>query len=213
LSILDQAVAMAEGPVTEKLVRDLLGLVGQEAMARLIDFMIERKIGESLGQIEELRQSGQDPKQTMTQLVEYLRLVTLSFVAPKLVQEQMTPDEWQRLDQQAKKGQERDFQGWLELFLQESGNLRVGADVRLSLEMTLAKALQNSQGVNKNADITSLTAKIVQLEKRIRELEGPNRSLPEFLATPSGIEPPNPVKSEELPPGPYYQYKKNRYQL
>ena len=200
LSILDQAVAMAEGPVTEKLVRDLLGLVGQEAMARLIDFMIERKIGESLGQIEELRQSGQDPKQTMTQLVEYLRLVTLSFVAPKLVQEQMTPDEWQRLDQQAKKGQERDFQGWLELFLQESGNLRVGADVRLSLEMTLAKALQNPQGVNKNADVTSLTAKIVQLEKRIRELESTNSSLPEFSATPSGIEPPTPVKSEELPP-------------
>ncbi len=200
LSILDQAVAMAEGPVTEKLVRDLLGLVGQEAMARLIDFMIERKIGESLGQIEELRQSGQDPKQTMTQLVEYLRLVTLSFVAPKLVQEQMTPDEWQRLDQQAKKGQERDFQGWLELFLQESGNLRVGADVRLSLEMTLAKALQNPQGVNKNADVTSLTAKIVQLEKRIRELESTSSSLPKFSATPSGFEAPTPIQSEELLP-------------
>ena len=200
LSILDQAVAMAEGPVTEKLVRNLLGLVGQEAMARLIDFMIERKIGESLGQIEELRQSGQDPKQTMTQLVEYLRLVTLSFVAPKLVQEQMTPDEWQRLDQQAKKGQERDFQGWLELFLQESGNLRVGADVRLSLEMTLAKALQNPQGVNKNADVTSLTAKIVQLEKRIRELESTSSSLPKFSATPSGFEAPTPIQSEELLP-------------
>ena len=40
LSILDQAVAMAEGPVTEKLVRDLLGLVGQEAMDRWLDFMI-----------------------------------------------------------------------------------------------------------------------------------------------------------------------------
>ena len=200
LSILDQAVAMAEGPVTEKLVRDLLGLVGQEAMARLIDFMIERKIGESLGQIEELRQSGQDPKQTMTQLVEYLRLVTLSFVAPKLVQEQMTPDEWQRLDQQAKKGQERDFQGWLELFLQESGNLRVGADVSLSLEMTLAKALQNPQGVNKNADVTSLTAKIVQLEKRIRELESTSSSLPKFSATPSGFEAPTPIQSEELLP-------------
>ena len=45
-----------------------------------------------------------------------------------------------------------------------------------------------------------MTAKIVQLEKRIRELESTNRSLPEFSATPSGIEPPTPVKSEELPP-------------
>ncbi len=199
LSILDQAVAMAEGPVTEKLVRDLLGLVGQEAMARLIDFMIERKMGESLSQIEELRQAGQDPKQTMTQLVEYLRLLTLSFVAPRLVQEQMTPDEWQRLDQQAKRGQERDFQGWLELFLQESGNLRVGADVRLSLEMTLAKSLQNPQGASNNPDMGILTSKIAQLEKRIRELESTNSSLPKFATTAIGVEPTAPVKSEEMP--------------
>ena len=61
LSILDQAVAMAEGSVTEALVRDLLGLVGEEAMAELVDALIGQDLGQAIVQVEALRQGGREP--------------------------------------------------------------------------------------------------------------------------------------------------------
>ena len=212
LSILDQAVAMAEGPVTESLVRDLLGLVGQEAMASLVDSLIDRDMGKSLLLVEELRQSGQEPRQTLGQLLEYLRLLVLWYGAPNLVKEQVTEEEWRALEVQAKRGSEAAFRKWLEIFLRESGNLRVGSDARLHLEMALAKAQQGEIG----SDIGSLIAKIQELEKRVRELEGgsvrpvsvpPIRTvaevLPEKVVLPPApviakpIEEPKPIPKEE----------------
>lgn len=168
LSILDQAVAMAEGPITEKLIRDLLGLVGQEAMASLVDSLIEKNISKSLTLVEELRQNGQEPRQTLGQLLEYLRLLVLWFNAPGLVKEQVTQEEWATLKGQAEKGNEASFRRWLEIFLHESGNLRVGSDARLHLEMALAKVHQDTK---EPQNVTDLVERIQELERRIIELE------------------------------------------
>ncbi|MBP9483971.1 MAG: DNA polymerase III subunit gamma/tau, partial [Negativicutes bacterium] len=171
LSILDQAVAMAEGSVTEALVRDLLGLVGEEAMAELVDALIGQDLGQAIVQVEALRQGGREPRQTLAQLLDYLRLLVLWSAAPHLVKEQVTEQEWQRLETQAKRGNSREFRRWVEILLAESGSMRAGADARLHLEMALAKIGQlpsTGEGVN----ITPLLEKMALLEKRIQELEG-----------------------------------------
>ena len=171
LSILDQAVAMAEGSVTEALVRDLLGLVGEEAMAELVDALIGQDLGQAIVQVEALRQGGREPRQTLAQLLDYLRLLVLWSAAPHLVKEQVTEQEWQRLETQAKRGNSREFRRWVEILLAESGSMRAGADARLHLEMALAKIGQlpsTGEGVN----IAPLLEKMALLEKRIQELEG-----------------------------------------
>ena len=171
LSILDQAVAMAEGSVTEALVRDLLGLVGEEAMAELVDALIGQDLGQAIVQVEALRQGGREPRQTLAQLLDYLRLLVLWSAAPHLVKEQVTGQEWQRLETQAKRGNSREFRRWVEILLAESGSMRAGADARLHLEMALAKIGQlpsTGEGVN----IAPLLEKMALLEKRIQELEG-----------------------------------------
>ena len=177
LSILDQAVAMAEGPVTEALVRDLLGLVGEEAMAELVDALIGQDFGQAIVQVEALRQGGREPRQTLAQLLDYLRLLVLWSAAPHLVKEQVTGQEWQRLEAQAKRGHVREFHRWVEILLTESGSMRAGSDARLHLEMALAKIGQlpsTGEGVN----IAPLLEKMALLEKRIQELEGaPPRSV------------------------------------
>ena len=176
LSILDQAVAMAEGPVTEALVRDLLGLVGQEAMATLVDSFIEKDMGKALIQVEALRQAGQEPRQTFNQLLEYLRLLVLHFGAPTLVKEQVTSEEWQVLKGQSEAGNEKIFRQWLDTFLQESSQLRVGADARLHLEIAIAKALKGESGAG-SGNTAQLVEEIRRLEKRIRELEKGGRPI------------------------------------
>jgi DNA polymerase III, subunit gamma and tau len=176
LSILDQAVTMAEGPVTEALVRDLLGLVGQEAMATLVDSFIEKDMGKALIQVEALRQAGQEPRQTFNQLLEYLRLLVLYFGAPTLVKEQVTSEEWQVLKRQSEEGNEKIFRQWLDTFLQESSQLRVGADARLHLEMAIAKALKGESGAG-SGNTAQLVEEIRRLEKRIQELEKGGRPI------------------------------------
>lgn len=200
LSILDQAVAMAEGPITEKLVRDLLGLVGQEAMASLVDSLIERNLSKSLTLVEELRQNGQEPRQTLGQLLEYLRLLVLWFNAPNLVKEQVTQEEWETLKGQAEKGSEASFRRWLEIFLQESGSLRVGSDARLHLEMALAKVHQWTGEIK---DITALVDRIQELERRIMGLEKSGVSVNSVFSSAGSAESSSLVsapKKEEKPP-------------
>lgn len=169
LSILDQAAAMSNGKVTEELVRDLLGLAGQEVMGSLVESFLQKNMGESLTQIEKLRQSGQEAKQTMEQLVEYLRFIVLTFRAPQWVQEQLTEEEWQVIENFSKQGAEKQFAQWLEIFLQETGKLRSGADGRLQLEMAIGKIQRESSD---SADSHLLIQKIALLEKRLQKLEG-----------------------------------------
>lgn len=171
LSILDQAVAMAEGAVTETLVRELLGLVGEEAMAELVDALIAQDLGQAIVQVEALRQGGREPRQTLAQLLDYLRLLVLWSAAPHLVKEQVTGQEWQRLEAQAKCGNSREFRRWIEILLAESGSMRAGSDARLHLEMALAKIGQLPSS-GEAVDIVPLLEKMARLEKRIQELEG-----------------------------------------
>lgn len=199
LSILDQAVAMAEGPITEKLVRDLLGLVGQEAMALLVDSLIEKNISKSLTLVEELRQNGQEPRQTLGQLLEYLRLLVLWFNAPSLVKEQVTQEEWETLKGQAEKGTEGSFRRWLEIFLRESGNLRVGSDARLHLEMALGKVHQDTK---EPQDVTILVERIQELERRIIGLEDSRGSAREAIppvAATEGVREASPARVDVKP--------------
>lgn len=200
LSILDQAVAMAEGPITEKLVRDLLGLVGQEAMASLVNSLIEKNMSKSLTLVEELRQNGQEPRQTLGQLLEYLRLLVLWFNAPTLVKEQVTEEEWETLKGQAERGNEASFRRWLEIFLRESGNLRVGSDARLHLEMALAKV---HQGTEETQDVSVLVERIQELERRIIGLENSGGSARTTFSAAAPVErtrPTPPVKVDVKPP-------------
>ncbi|MBQ9377585.1 MAG: DNA polymerase III subunit gamma/tau [Schwartzia sp.] len=75
LSTLDQCASLSGERVTEKLVRDILGLVGRESVLRVLRAIIARDAREALSVVAEVLAEGKDLKVLVTELVAELRAV------------------------------------------------------------------------------------------------------------------------------------------
>ncbi len=81
LSLLDQCGVMAER-VTAETVRSVLGIVGREALRKLVKAIGEGSVPQSLELLENLLAGGKDVKQIITELAEYLRAILLYKASP-----------------------------------------------------------------------------------------------------------------------------------
>lgn len=82
LSLLDQCGVMAER-VSAETVRNVLGIVGREALRELVKAVGEGNVPKSLELLEALLAGGKDVKQIITELAEYLRAVLLYKASPE----------------------------------------------------------------------------------------------------------------------------------
>ena len=73
LSILDQCISLADGPVTAALVQEMLGLVGHSWIYRMTDAIAAHDAQSVLNIIAELLAGGKDLKQMMAELALHLR--------------------------------------------------------------------------------------------------------------------------------------------
>ena len=75
LSILDQAFASAEGKVSGKAVRDMLGLADRGRIFDLLELVLGGKTKDALGNIDQLIADGADPLETAGDLAECVNAV------------------------------------------------------------------------------------------------------------------------------------------
>ncbi|MEO7787334.1 MAG: DNA polymerase III subunit gamma/tau, partial [Sphingomicrobium sp.] len=99
LSILDQAIAHAEGRVNAADVRDMLGLADRGRVRRLFAALLEGDAGAVLAQIDEAHTLGLDPAAMMRGLMEVVHSVTRAKAgAPadlmQSAEERAAADEW-----------------------------------------------------------------------------------------------------------------------
>lgn len=73
LSILDQCISLADGPVTAALVQEMLGLVGHSWIYRMTDAIAAHDAQSVLSIVAELLAGGKDLKQMMAELALHLR--------------------------------------------------------------------------------------------------------------------------------------------
>lgn len=73
LSILDQCISLADGPVTAALVQEMLGLVGHSWIYRMTDAIATHDAQSVLSIVAELLAGGKDLKQMMAELALHLR--------------------------------------------------------------------------------------------------------------------------------------------
>jgi len=85
LSILDQAMALATGPVTADQVRDMLGLVDRERVYDLFEAVMAGRIPDALDVLRMLYDGGADPVVVIRDLMELTHAVTRMKAAPKAV--------------------------------------------------------------------------------------------------------------------------------
>lgn len=81
LSLLDQCGVMAKR-VTVATVREVLGIVGREALHELTEAIGRRQMPQALATLNLLLEQGKDVKQVLTELIEYLRALVLYLAVP-----------------------------------------------------------------------------------------------------------------------------------
>lgn len=81
LSLLDQCGVMAKR-VTVATVREVLGIVGREALHELTEAIGRRQLPQALATLNLLLEQGKDVKQVLTELIEYLRALVLYMAVP-----------------------------------------------------------------------------------------------------------------------------------
>lgn len=81
LSLLDQCGVMAKR-VTVSTVREVLGIVGREALHELTGAIGRRQLPQALATLNLLLEQGKDVKQVLTELIEYLRALVLYLAVP-----------------------------------------------------------------------------------------------------------------------------------
>ncbi|MDO4920295.1 MAG: DNA polymerase III subunit gamma/tau [Phascolarctobacterium sp.] len=81
LSLLDQCGVMAR-TVTVDVVREVLGIVGREALRELVGAIGRQDLAAALGKLNQLLEQGKDVGQVLTELAEYLRALLLYQAVP-----------------------------------------------------------------------------------------------------------------------------------
>lgn len=82
LSLLDQCGVMAK-TITAATVREVLGIVGREALRELVRAIGKQDVPSALAQLSALMEQGKDVRQIMAELVEYLRALLLFKAVPQ----------------------------------------------------------------------------------------------------------------------------------
>ncbi len=82
LSLLDQAIALANGPIAEDAVRDMLGIADRNLVFDLLETVLKGDAAGALDQMEALYQGGADPLSVVQDLLDLVHFVTRLKLAP-----------------------------------------------------------------------------------------------------------------------------------
>ena len=140
LSILDQAIASANGKLTADSVRNLVGAAPAHILEEVMQAIAEGKSDEVLRQVDHLISEGHSPTHFARQLVRFLRNATVAKVAGKnssLLQ--ISSEERERVARVAEMFGEEDLTRHLQIMLRTHGELGYKQEQRFHLELGLLK--------------------------------------------------------------------------
>ena len=140
VSILDQCSVLGDDGVTETEVRELLGLVGQEAVYSLFAAVAAMDGAQGLMVLEEQMLRGKDARQLLLELAGYCRSLMLFRAAPNLDSPVLAAFSQERLSADAKKTDHARLVKLVELFYQASSDARWSVDPRITAEMAILTA-------------------------------------------------------------------------
>jgi DNA polymerase III subunit gamma/tau len=83
LSLLDQAIALADGAVGETLVRDMLGIADRGLVCDLFETVLHGDAAAALGQMASLYRGGADPLMVLQDLLDFCHFVTRLKLVPE----------------------------------------------------------------------------------------------------------------------------------
>lgn len=162
LSLLDQCGVMAQ-QVTVQTVREVLGIVGREALRELVLGIGRQDVPQVLEQLNNLLQQGKDVKQILTELTEYLRALLLYQAAPSY-QEAYLTDTAEELAKCVPLFSRDRIMAAQQRLHEAIGELRWTMRPRITAELCLFD-LCRMEG----STVAALAARVEMLEKQLRQ--------------------------------------------
>ena len=142
ISALDQVIAAAGNDISENEVTEILGLVERQVLRETAQAIVARDTETILRVVDHLSRSGRDLRFFTSSLMQYLRDVLVTRVAPHASDLLDAPGETADLEALARELSEEDLVRSLEVLTQAEDGLRMSPEPRFHLEMALLKIAQ-----------------------------------------------------------------------
>lgn len=92
LSLLDQAMSLSDGEITEEQVRHMLGLADRAIVLDLVDAIMHGKSAEAMEILKQLYRAGADPMVVMQDLLEWVHFLTKARAVPETANDASLPE-------------------------------------------------------------------------------------------------------------------------
>jgi len=143
LTLLDQAIAYAEGDITAEVVTEILGGIDFGLLADMTDILSRRDLGEALSRLDKVVADGKDLRQLVIELIGHYRNLLLLRVDRRGREAIALPEELaQRAEAQARALSPEEIVRVLDLLAEADRELRFTSQPRLIVELAVARVCQ-----------------------------------------------------------------------
>ncbi|MFH1894472.1 MAG: DNA polymerase III subunit gamma/tau [Patescibacteria group bacterium] len=128
--------------------KNLLGLVEIETVAKLTDFIIQKKLAEAVGFLNEVADGGMDLQEFSKAAINYLRQILILKIAgaDNQILTGLGKDELLRMENQSKNFKEEDLQKIINFFLEAENKMRYSSIPQLPLELAIIESIGFGNG-------------------------------------------------------------------
>ncbi len=183
-SILDQLVAFCEGKITVDAVHQVLGIVPETEVARLIDDFINHDAGDALALVHALFDEGRDVVDFLDSVNAYIRDIMVAAACgadAKLIDR--SAESLQRIADQAGKLSLDTWMYMLQVFLEVKRRSRENVQSRVLLELAVLKLTR----LDELRPLSDILERLQSLETRLSEGAAPAASpSPRAVSAPAG---------------------------
>ncbi|HVB99275.1 MAG TPA: DNA polymerase III subunit gamma/tau [Candidatus Dormibacteraeota bacterium] len=188
LSLLEQALAYCDKTISDREVRELLGVVSEEALDEMVEAISTSSAERALALVDRIISSGQNLDSFCREAIRHVRNLLVVRVAGADSPMVAAPaSERPRLQQQAERFSEEDLTRFFQVLLGTQADLRRHPDPRIHMEMGLLRMVN--------------AVRLGPLEELLAELRGEGSPAPSSGSTPQAASPRAPSRGPSTAPG------------
>ena len=144
LSLLDQVMTCLQGPITHEQILDILGIIDRKFIFDLSESILKADISAALDLLDDIYDHGHDMKKLYADLLEHFRNLLVAAMGKKVNKLIDLPaGEVDQLVAQAKTISTTELSQIFDLFFKAEASIRLSAQPKMALEMTLVRMLQS----------------------------------------------------------------------
>lgn len=187
VSLFTQVNAFSKGKIDQKLVKEVLGVVDQAAIAEFIDHLMARSPARCVNQLQKLLENGYDIEQFTKNLIEYLRklmVIKIGADAKDIVLANLSSEQLGKIQAQTKELALAQIVHFIKAFLDAQQHLGESIYPQLPLELALMELFGEQAEIKKGipSNVPPAVAKPIQkikaaAEKVASKIASPVKSL------------------------------------